>query len=266
MYGFLNRNFGSGSWGSVFAKGYAETRRGPSMFLSRDWRDRVPAVRSLIYWVLFFLAAPLASLHAQELTNIRFSAFSLKGKIGEVSVLSSGKVETFRVGDYRRSKTIEYLGSPEIIFFTGPLTEDGMPTGVIARTKINPELEQPLFLFAKHAKGFSVIQIEDAPSRFPAGTVRFMNLTGRKHEVHIGIGEEAKERLRIPPLAFRNYQMQEADHGNLRLRIAKRQNGEMKMLRDCRIFPELTQRYVYFIYQPNPDKPRIQISSLAGGA
>lgn len=266
MFGYLNKNCGSGSWGSVFAKGYAETRRGPSMFLSRDWRDRVPAVRSLIYWVLFFLAAPLASLHAQELTNIRFSAFSLKGKIGEMSFLNGGEVEKVRVGNYRRTRTVDYQGAPELVFFTGPLSADGTPTGVVARTRIDPNLKQPLLLFAKTAQGYNVVQIEDDPAQFPLGTVRFMNLTGRKHEVHIGIGEEAKERLRIPPLAFRNYQMQEADHGNLRLRIAKRQNGEMKMLRDCRIFPELTQRYVYFIYQPNPDKPRIQISSLAGGA
>jgi hypothetical protein len=223
--------------------------------------------RTLLYIVPLLLATVHVA-HAQQAEDvrIRFTAFSLKGKLGELSFLSGGKVEKIKVGDYRRSATVDYSGNPELVFFTGPVGRDGVPTGVVARTRIKPNLKQPLLLFAQTGEGYSVVQIEDDPAQFSLGSIRFMNLTSRKHEVHIGIGEDAQDRLRIPALGFRNYRMQEADHGNLRLRIAKQHQGEMKVLRDCRIFPDNSQRYIYFIYQPDPDKPRIQISSLAGSA
>jgi len=216
--------------------------------------------------VLAGLAVPILS-QAQEAktVSVRFSAFSLKGKLGELSILNNGKVEKLKVGDYRRSETVEYVGSQDLVFFTGAVGADGQPTGVVARTRLKPRFKQPLLLFVKAGESYNIMQVEDQPERFPVGSIRFMNLTSRKHEVYLGIGEDAKERLRIPPLGVRNYQMQQEDHGNLRLRIAKEHEGEVQMLRDCRVFPDQTQRYIYFIYQPNPDKPRIQIASLSGG-
>jgi hypothetical protein len=221
--------------------------------------------RTILYIVPLLLAT-VHFAHAQQAEDvrIRFSAFSLKGKLGELSFLSDGKVEKIKVGDYRRSATVDYTGNPELVFFTGPVGEDGQPTGVVARTRIKPRFKQALLLFVKAGESYNIMQIEDQPEKFPLGSIRFMNLTSRKHEVYLGIGEDAKERLRIPPLGFRHYQMQAADHGNLRLRIAKEHEGEVQLLRDCRVFPDQTQRYIYFIYQPDPDKPRIQIASLSG--
>lgn len=230
-------------------------------------RQSVPGVRRLLS-VMLAMVCFVTALPAQastESVKVEFSAFSLKGKISNISFLSDGKAIPIDVGDYRRSETVEYVGNGEIVFFSGKLSKQGKPRGVVARAQIDRSLKHPLLIFANTAEGYQIIQVEDDPSSFPTGSIRFMNLTSLDHSVNIGIGEDAREILSIPPLQFKAYTMIDEDHGNLRLRIAKKHEGEMRMLRDCRIFPELSQRYIYFIYQPDPKKARIQLSSLFGG-
>jgi len=209
----------------------------------------------------------LSGLHATakeaETQTVRFTAYCLKGDLNEVSYLSADKIHSFKVDRYRRSVEQMYRGQTEMVFFSGGLNEQGQPVNVIARTGIRPELKRPLLLFAETAKGYAILQVEDDILASPAGSIRFMNLSGSQQTLFIGIGEDAEFKQQIQPRGIARYQMQAEDAGNLRIRIARLTEKGSDLLRDMRIFPNTINRYIYFIFQPDPDKARFTIKMLA---
>lgn len=90
-----------------------------------------------------------------------------------------------------------------------------------------------------------------------------MNLSDMRQQLFIGIGESAEIRKKIAPLGIVDYQIQDDDVGNLRIQIARANDGAPEMLKDMRIFPSKLKRNLYFIFQPDLNKPRLKIKLLS---
>jgi len=128
---------------------------------------------------------------------------------------------------------------------------------------LNTQLKRPLLLFAESTSGTHVLQIEDDVNLAPAGSLRFMNLSDMRQQLFVGIGESAEIRKKIEPLGIVNYRIEDDDVGNLRIQIARANDGAPEMLKDMRIFPNKLQRNLYFIFQPDRNKPRLKIKLLS---
>lgn len=203
------------------------------------------------------------SSEAPESVRIEFSAYSLSNNLGKIAYLTNEGEESLEVTNYRRSKLQRYEGPPQITFYRGKLDENGQPTDILTQVPLNPQLKRPLLLFAESAAGIRVLQIEDDMSVAPAGSLRFMNLSDMRQQLFIGIGENAEVRKRIEPLGLVNYRIEDRDIGNLRIQIARANNGTPEMLKDMRIFPNKLQSNLYFIFQPDLNKPRLKIKLLS---
>lgn len=213
--------------------------------------------------LLYKAPAAAQSDAPQNTVRLDFSAYSLGKHLGEVSYLCGEEEHTLNITNYRRSKLQHYKGSPVITFYRGELDADGRPTNILTQVPLNTRLKQPLLLFAESSDGLRVLQIEDAPSAAPAGSLRFMNLSGVRQQLLIGIGERAEIRKKIDPLGIVDYQIQDDDVGNLRIQIARMNDGTPEALKDMRIFPNKLQRNLYFIFQPDLNKPRLKIKLLS---
>lgn len=212
-----------------------------------------------------FCTAPASAQSDAPSNTVRldFSAYSLGNQLGEVHYLTNEGEKTLDINNYRRSKLQNYEGAPQLTFYRGELDENGQPTDILTQVPLNTRLKQPLLLFAESSDGIRVLQIEDAPSAAPAGSLRFMNLSDIRQQLFIGIGESAEIRKKIAPLGIVDYQIQDGDVGNLRIQIARANNGAPEMLKDMRIFPNKKQRNLYFIFQPELNKPRLKIKLLS---
>jgi hypothetical protein len=199
----------------------------------------------------------------QNTVRLDFSAYSLSSHLGELRYLSGEDEQKLTITNYRRTKLQHYQGSPLITFYRGELNADGHPTDIVTQVPLNTRLKQPLLLFAESSDGVRVLQIEDAPSTAPPGSLRFMNLSDMRQQLFIGIGERAEIRKKIEPLGIVDYQIQDGDIGNLRIQIARANDGAPEMLKDMRVFPNKLQRNLYFIFQPDLNKPRLKIKLLS---
>ena len=199
----------------------------------------------------------------QNTVRLDFSAYSLSSNLGELRYLSGEDEQKLTITNYRRSKLQNYEGAPQLTFYRGELDADGRPTDILTHVPLNTRLKQPLLLFAESSDGVRVLQIEDAPSAAPAGSLRFMNLSDMRQQLFIGIGESAEIRKKIEPLGIVDYQIQDDDVGNLRIQIARLNDGAPEALKDMRIFPNKLQRNLYFIFQPDLNKPRLKIKLLS---
>jgi len=195
--------------------------------------------------------------------RIEFSAYSLSNNLGEVHYLTNEGEKTLNISNYRRSKLQNYEGPLQMIFYRGELNENGQPTDILTQVALNPQLKRPLLLFAESAAGIRVLQIEDDVTAAPAGSLRFMNLSGMRQQLFIGIGENAEIRKQIAPLGIVDYQIQDGDVGNLRIQIARAFNDTPEMLKDMRVFPNKLQSDLFFIFQPDLNKPRLKIKLLS---
>ena len=184
-----------------------------------------------------------------------FSAYSLGSDLGEVRYLMnsglSGPVNPSLSGEkfiditnYRRSKFQNYEGASGLTFYRGD---------IITQVTLNPAFEQPLLLFTESN---GVLQIEDAASVYPGGNLRFMNFL--PHQLFIWFGETGATGATIEPFGIVDYQAQDEDFGNLRVRLATSSDE----LKDMRIFPNKLQHNIYFIFQPDLDKPYTKIKLL----
>lgn len=218
------------------------------------------------YISYIFLSLLLSALHAianqTETQTVRFTAYCLNGDLNDFSYLGADKIENVTLFKNRRSTEHTYRGQAEMVFFRGGLNDQGQPVNIIARTPIQPHLKRPLLLFAQTTKGYSILQIEDDGLAAPAGSIRFMNLSGSQQTLFVGIGENAKVQQQIKPRGIAHYHIQDKDVGNLRIRIARSTAKGAELLEDMRIFPERFNRYIYFIFQPDLSKPRIKIKML----
>lgn len=213
---------------------------------------------------LFYATPASAQSDAPPNTvRLNFSAYSLNSNLGELRYLSREGEETLTISNYRRSKLQHYEGSPVITFYRGELGAYGRPKNIVTQVQLNTALKQPLLLFAESKNGARVMQIEDDVSAAPAGSLRFMNLSDIRQQLFIGIGESAEVRMKIAPLGIADYQIKDGDVGNLRIQIARLNNGAPEALKDMRIFPNKLQRNLYFIFQPDLDKPRLKVKLLS---
>lgn len=199
----------------------------------------------------------------QNTVRLDFSAYSLSNNLGELRYLSGEDEQKLTITNYRRTKLQHYQGYPVITFYRGELDENGQPSDILTQVPLNTRLKQPLLLFAESSDGIRVLQIEDAPSAAPPGSLRFMNLSDMRQQLFIGIGESADIRKKIAPLGIVDYQIQDDDVGNLRIQIARANDGAPEMLKDMRIFPSKLKRNLYFIFQPDLNKPRLKIKLLS---
>jgi hypothetical protein len=219
------------------------------------WRHLLPLILLILPTIVY----------AQANENIipkKFTAYSLTDSISALSYVTEGEIVDFKISNFRRSQEQTYKGPPMVTFFRGGLDEDGEPVEVIARTRLKKELKRPLLLFSKSKNGYNIIQIEDDMASAPSGSVRFMNLTDIKQELFVGIGEDAEVKKKIEPAGVASYQITDDDIGNLRIRIARLTDNDAEMIKDMRIFPEMVNRYIYFIFQPDLKKPRIKMKML----
>ena len=218
----------------------------------------------LIFYI--FLSLLPSGLHAlakeAETQTVRFTAYCLKGDLNEISYWSADKIHSFKMDRYKRSAEQTYRGQAEMVFFNGGLNDQGQPVNIIARTRIQPHLKRPLLLFAQTAAGYAILQIEDDFLSLPAGSIRFMNLSDVNQKLLIGVGENAEFKQIIDPMRIASYQAKEKDVGNLRVRIARQTQSGTEMIKDMRIFPNTINRYIYFIFQPDSNKPRFTIKML----
>jgi hypothetical protein len=215
-------------------------------------------------YVFILLAAGLSSngLSAGEIIEKKFSVFGLKRSLGEVSFLNDGAVETLQVSSRRRSEVQLYRGPQELMFFRGGLDAQGNPVEILARTSLRPDLKQPLLLFASVGDGLVILQIEDDALEAPAGSVRFMNLTQAKQKLYIALGENGEFNDELEPGGLTTYNLDPRYGGRLPIRLAGMVDGKIRMLEDTVIFPTVRNRYIYFFYQPDEARPRIQTRLL----
>lgn len=195
--------------------------------------------------------------------RIEFSAYSLTNTLGKLSYLTKEGGQSLEITNYRRSELQSYEGPPVLIFYRGGLDEEGRPVDIVTQVPINTRLKRPLLLFGDSSSGIRVLQIEDDVSAAPAGSLRFMNLSDLRQELFIGIGEKAEIRKKIDPLSIVDYLIEDSDVGNLRVQIARVSDATPEMLKDMRIFPNKLKRNLYFIFQPDLDKPRLKIKLLS---
>lgn len=196
----------------------------------------------------------------EELVNFDFVAYSLNKDLGEVSYLSDGEVHSFEVPARYRSKVQSYLGPPQLSFFRGGISTDGQLRDVLATIQIDPSIRKPLFLIAQNGDEYRVLQLEDSLESVPPGSVRFLNLTGV--DLAMAFGERGQEQTTLPRLGVASYRIEARDVGNLRIRIAGYHDGEREMFMDSRVFPDERSRYLYFIWQPDSERPRVRLNVL----
>jgi hypothetical protein len=199
----------------------------------------------------------------QPTVRIEFSAYSLSNHLGKIAYLANDGVQHLEITNYRRSELQSYEGPPVLTFFHGELDENGQPVDILTQVPLNTQLKRPLLLFAESTSGTHVLQIEDDVNLAPAGSLRFMNLSDMRQQLFVGIGESAEIRKKIEPLGIVNYRIEDDDVGNLRIQIARANDGAPEMLKDMRIFPSKLKRNLYFIFQPDLNKPRLKIKLLS---
>ncbi len=213
-------------------------------------------------------------LAQDDSVSFKYRTYSLNGEIEAIQCGLGNGAKVLDVPNHIRSDMQKYRGS-RIVRFYDPKAVSALTTGEkpspIGEVKVSGDAKHILFLFNKQSQPdgalrYDVYAINDDPSAFSNGSMKFLNLTG--HTLYFVLGAEGKENFVIKADQFKDYKLPADFTGNLPVKVAVKNKGKFVVLMHSRIFPSQKARDFYFIWpKENAGKGhKVRISQLRENA
>jgi hypothetical protein len=214
-----------------------------------------------MYKKLFILCLPLLTFAADEPkvpnVHVKFRALAFVAPIPDAAYQTGPKdkdrVPLLITSDFFTNEQ-DYHGPAEISFMH--LSKDGTTTPIANSLLVDGS--QVILLFIPDNKGgLRITSLQDSPTLFPWGSLRFINLTGGRAKIRYGQNEYPvpinDEKIIRPPSSHKTYA-----NGEI---LTEREDGYSVGYR-IRTFQEDDLRAIYFLLPGDPKEHAILLKGV----
>jgi hypothetical protein len=214
-----------------------------------------------MYKKLFILCLPLLTFAADEPkvpnVHVKFRALAFVAPIPDAAYQTGPKdkdrVPLLITSDFFTLEQ-DYRGPAEISFIY--LKKDGT-TAPLANSLLVDESQVILLFIPDNKGGLRITSLQDSPTLFPWGTLRFINLTGGRAKIRYGKNEYPVpingEKIIRPPSSHKTYA-----NGEI---LTEREDGYSIGYR-IRTFQEDDLRAIYFLLPGDPKEHAILLKGV----
>ena len=195
----------------------------------------------------------------------KFRTFSVDGAIAEMYCASDNGPVKLNAPVRRRSETVKYKGEKLLKFYRSAAEAELGEAKPMAQIVLNPQYKTPLLVFLKRPgeqNSYVIKQIQDGPTGFQNGSMKFMNLCNRP--IMMKVGQKGERMIRIKPYEVVKHTLPRDFKGNLPVVMAAKTKKGNELLINTRVFPNRSVRDIYFI-SPRPNggkRSKVKISTL----